>query len=110
MKMYRITTSFGKVYWARTQADAKTIAKRVGSEPVQTNVPTDHVGLCDFLNSLHDSGPTSAPPVETSSPPPPSGSALLDAGRTVDEAWQTLSLSRKLHFAALAMEDARDSL
>jgi len=50
MKMYKITTVYGKTYWARTQADAKTISKRVGSKWDQIDVPTDHAGLCDFLN------------------------------------------------------------
>lgn len=52
MKMYKITTSYGKTYWARTQADAKVISNRVGAKWDQLDVPTDHAGLCNFLNQL----------------------------------------------------------
>lgn len=84
---------------------------------VRLEVPTDSAGLCDFLNR------------PAACEPEPSTTPITDrfesrAGRLIDkesisythqaveldEAWEGLSLAQKLHYASLAMEDARNAL
>lgn len=85
MKMYKIVTVYGKTYWARTQADAKLVSKRVGAEWDQIDVPTDHAGLCDFLNqqvgSVAKQDEPAAPTVE-----PVAASSLADIERKFEPA------------------------
>jgi hypothetical protein len=97
--------------WTGTQADAKAQAKATGTPYEEVDVPVDKAGLMAFLNR-HRVG-AAAPPVLYSGPPvlsvsPPSGIvSYSDQSIAIDDAWEELPLARKLHFAALAMEDAR---
>ena len=104
-----------------TQAEAKKLDRDY--EPVE--VPTDKEGLIAYLNvskfvtqpepfaktevirtdSLLDDIIGSDP-----APLPPGKLSYIEQSIKLDEAWEELPLARKLHFAALAMEDARQAL
>lgn len=98
--------------FAGTQADAK--AK--GNGFTEVDVPTDKAGLIDYLNGMVDEarglttdraadmafGPIPTAPKPAAAPP-----SYADQSVAIDDAWDALPLARKLHFAALAMEDAR---
>lgn len=99
-----------------TQAEAKAIDK-TGFEQVE--VPTDKEGLIAYLNGLAHTGALGEytrdeyTPVVARQDPAIDASALLDrteASIGFDDAWQGFPLARKLHFAAMACEDARASL
>lgn len=95
-----------------TQAEAKAIDK--GFENVE--VPTDKEGLLAYLNMLGQElaeARDEYTPVVTRSDPPVDVEAVLartEASISFDEAWSDFPLARKLHFAAMACEDARSSL
>lgn len=113
MKLY--ITAAG--VYAGTQVEAKADGKGWQLE----EVPTDKYGLIDYLNKLVHKGsglPPFAP--EPVAPPTPEERKFLtdgprpvsytDQSVAIDEVWDKLPLARKLHFAALAMEDARAQL
>jgi len=100
--------------YAGTQADAKAMGK--GWEQVE--VPTDKAGLIDYLNARYESisrawdadvqearqSPVNAPPAHETAP------SYVHQSVAFEDAWQGFSLALKLHFAAQAMEAARDAL
>jgi hypothetical protein len=94
--------------WTGTQADAKAHAREAGVSWREVEVPTDKAGLMAFLNE-HRVGAkqpnelASVVPQATASP----AQGYTHSSVALDEAWQGLSLARKLHFSALAMEEAR---
>lgn len=107
--------------YAGTQADAKLRGKNFE----QIEVPTDKDGLLSYLNQMvnavedlrpatdpwagHETDPMYPLPVAQSAPlpPSPSHSAQLVA---FEDQWAEFPLARKLHFAALACEDAREAI
>lgn len=119
MKLY---TVLGTYYG--TQAEAHKAAREAGGTFLQVEVPTDKAGLIDYLNQKRtiystvdadyldvvkdvneDLDPSLAPtftPTHVDK-----GAAVTAASLDLDEQWEGLPLARKLHFAALAVEDAR---
>ena len=108
--------------WTGTQADAKAHAKEHATTWKEVEVPVDKAGLMSFLNQ-HKVG--AAGPVVFSAPSPapcevievegpqitkPAAPSYTHQSVAIDDAWDELSLARKLHFAALAMEEARTKL
>jgi hypothetical protein len=99
--------------WAGTQAEAKQLAREEGSGWEQVDVPTDKEGLLSFLdshrvNAMHGEA-----------------RAMIDAGRiepaepvqerptrslSLEDEWEALPLPLQLHYAALALERARDEI
>jgi hypothetical protein len=117
MKLY---TVLGTYYG--TQAEAHKAAREAGGTFLQVEVPTDKPGLIEYLNakrtiySTVDAGyldvvkdvnedldPSLAPPKSVIDPKPSYTEQSVD----LEERWSLLPLARKLHFAALAVEDAR---
>lgn len=104
--------------FAGTQAEAN--AK--GKGWTQVEVPTDKAGLIDYLNGMVEEARAAVPYDGGSgstfdTPPNPQpinmATAAVSAAHqsvAVDQSWEALPLARKLHFAALAMEDARAQL
>lgn len=127
MRLYRIVGSA----WAGTQAEAKKLSAEYNAPWHEAEIPTDKPGLLAFLNSTGARwrAEPPAPAVERTpagqfdpmaGDPIPSREQQLDEGYsldgtragshpslTFDDAWDGFPLARKLHFAALAMEDAR---
>lgn len=91
-----------------TQADARAINKQFD----EAEVPVDKAGLIDYLNRYTPIGFLQSEDefttvVERQDQPMPS---YADRTIAIDEVWEALPLARKLHFAAMAMEDARTAL
>lgn len=103
-----------------TQVDAKRLAKERGTSFEQVDVPTDKAGLMDYINQLKidvsaelHRGATEA--VDSFN----RGMAVADAhpqqdpikqSIQTDEDFEKLPIARQLHFAAIAMENAREAL
>ena len=115
MRFYRVNSAFP--YLVATQAQAKGDARRFKCQWEAHDVPTDKDGLMAYLNgqerlsALDDAAvtPTVAPPAclmsaQTELP------SYAHQSVAIDEAWEKLPLGQKLHYAALAMEDAREAL
>ena len=104
-----------------TQADAKRIAREMKCTWSQVDVPTDKASLMDYINrqrSLGNQGDTDLGPTDLEAYPSPLAEKNPEISKpdytsrsiAIDEEWERLPLARKLHFAALAMEDARAQL
>ena len=115
MRLY--ITQTGK--YVGTQADAKADGKNWH----QVEVPTDKPGLIEYLNALRwsEQARAVAPEAMTmdeikhSNTPEAQAEYVrrrdgISQSIALDDAWEALPLARKLHFAALAMEDARNTL
>lgn len=96
----------------------------------KVEIPTDAAGLCAWLNArrvpiclalvkpelsaeqAYGFDPTQPEPGPAPEPDKPAIPLPSFAHQSVaiDDAWAALPLARKLHFAALAMEDARAQL
>ncbi len=90
--------------WAGTQASA-------GKGHTQVDVPTDKPGLLEWLNNDHAvevpaNAERDAEFVERVATIP----TYTEQSVAIDDEWDKLPLARQLHFAALAMENARLSL
>ncbi len=76
----------------------------------QVEVPTHKPALIAWLNRfkpvLHEVGDVAAPPPPMAEQAPSYG----EWSCALDEAWEHLPLARQLHFAAIAMENARGAL
>lgn len=109
MKLYLV----GRKYIG-TQAEAKSAAKTTGGSFEPVDVPTDKEGLIGYLNAL--SGNSPAPTLQqkmealAATAERPSVLSHTEKSVAIDDAWDELPLARKLHFAADAMEAARDAL
>jgi len=106
---------------AATQEDARSVAKDRGFGPrafEKHDVPTDKDGLMSYINGLMRVEPElTDDEIRQSNTPEAQAVArermrpsYVDQSVALDEAWEALPLARKLHFAALAMEDARNQL
>lgn len=106
MRLYRSDDISAERQWAGTQDEANRLWGRGSWEQVE--VPTDKPGLLAWLNA---NGPDSRADIEPVAAPsevseaPASYAAVSIA---IDEAWEALPLARKLSFAAMALEDARE--
>lgn len=107
MKLYR--NSAGE--WFGTQADAK--ADKIEFSAVE--VPTDKAGLLDFLNLQGTeygvpyrpaSGNDNCEPTQPA-PVAPAAESHADKQVRFEDAFEQFPISKKLHFAALAVEEAR---
>lgn len=92
---------------APTQADAK----KLDPDFVQIDIPTDKNGLMAFVNNLYQ---RELPEREENPPvvplPPPPLPAREPVSIVFEDQWENFPLALKLHYAALAMEDARELL
>lgn len=112
----RLYTTAAGVY-VGTQVEAKRDGKGWQAEIV----PTDKTGLIDYLNKLKFGDcvdmiePEQPPLTEDEQETPHSfrqpmaqpAPGYTEHSVAIDDAWEGLPLARKLHFAALAMEEAR---
>jgi hypothetical protein len=107
-----------------TQADAKAINKNFE----QIDIPTDKPGLMAFVQGLYDEAnfvepvddevgcalfkePVTSPiSAEVFDPPPAAKPSYVDQSVNWDALFPTLPLAHQLHFAAMAMENARERL
>jgi hypothetical protein len=101
--------------WTGTQAEAKELGRDDGGWQ-QRDVPTDKEGLLDFLNR-HGVGEqddiarsTNGFPPRQAEPAPPAASNYTEQAIRFEDAFAAMPLALKLHFAALAMEEARDKI
>jgi hypothetical protein len=106
MRLYRSDDMMAAVQWAGTQDEAARLWGRNCWELVE--VPTDKPGLLAWLNAWGDR-PANKAPVPIVEPAPPSSSYAAQSV-AIDDAWEGLPLARKLHLAALALEEARAQL
>lgn len=88
---------------AGTQAEAKALDKNFE----QVDVPTDKPGLMAYINELM--GREHPQQVEEFVPSPPPAPVIPKSIQFEDQ-WDDFPLALKLHYAASAMEDARDTL
>ena len=93
-----------------TQADAKLRGKHFE----QIEVPTDKEGLLAYLNQfvnavedLRPDEPVKDVNEDIHPERAPSRPSYTAQSLDLDDQWESLPLARKLHFAALAVEDAR---
>lgn len=119
MRLYK--TDMGG--WAGTQADARKLALSDGSEGLwkQVEVPTDKPGLLAFLNDPFAWSP------DSEAAPVMSRDQQLDQGYSLDgtkagnlshaeslvlfeDEFEAFPLARKLHFAELALAEARSAI
>lgn len=108
MKLYIL----GRKYLG-TQADAKAAAKTTGGQFQLVDVPTDKDGLMAYLNRLMENGAAPGPTVQermNALSAEAKGESYTDRSVAIDDVFEALPLARKLHFAALAMEEARDAV
>ena len=100
--------------WTGTQADAKAHARDNATTWKEVEVPVDKAGLMAFLNRHKVGGSVAAPVVFPAFSPPAAAPVAApvygDRSIAIDDAWDGLPLSRQLHFAALAMEEARSKI
>lgn len=107
MRLYRNHDMTGVGQWTGTQDDANKDFGRGQWKLVE--VPTDKAGLIAWLNVIdRATAPTPPPQAVQHAPARYVAPSYTETSCSLDEAWEVLSLPRKLHFAALAMEDARD--
>lgn len=129
MRLYK--TDMGG--WAGTQADAKKLASEDGSEGLwaQVEVPTDKPGLLAFLNDSFAWSPDREPvwrrtrdgalftgrdgtvplaPAELSPPPQSAGNRHAAQLLAFEDEFESFPLARKLHFAELALAEARSAI
>jgi hypothetical protein len=101
-----------------TQADAKAVNRNFE----QIDIPTDKAGLMAFVQELYNEIDNSGthpgdPDLLAPEPEPvldprpvPVVETYTATSVSLDEQFAKLPLAHKLHFAALAMEDARERL
>ena len=110
MIFYLVETETGhRVY--KTQAEAKSVSK----DYIQIDVPTDKDGLLATLQEFYTMLDTvraetlENKPESISQNPEPT-IPLIPTKQQFEDAWDKFPLALQLHYAALAMEEARDRL
>lgn len=118
MIFYIATDENGQRQLRGTQADAKAVNKNFE----QVDIPTDKTGLMayiqDLFTKIDGSAPVEAPEVEPSDGEaelpaepavrtPPVQPSYTEWSVKIEDAWDKLPLAHQLHFAAIAMENAR---
>jgi hypothetical protein len=109
---------------AATQADAKKLDRNFE----QVDIPTDKAGLMSYINRLmsaaevlgigpvrgidgpFDMDDAGQPITDIPMPVEPAKPSYIERSISLDDEWEKLSLARKLHFGALALEEARLAL
>lgn len=113
MKLYLVNDSNGNALrFEGTQSDAKSASKLAEGDFEQFEVPTDKAGLIEFLNT---GNPLTGQPSEDSyetvvERQDPQGPSSSDVSIAIEDAWDKLPLATQLHYAARAVEDARDQI
>ena len=104
MIFYTAIDELGRKHLVGTQADARAINKQFE----QIDIPTDKAGLMAYVQDLMDQvGASEAPAavsVPVQAPAPPS---YAHYSVKLDEEFEKLPIAHQLHFAAMAMENAR---
>lgn len=85
-----------------TQADAR----KLDPNYVQIDIPTDKPSLMAFVNEMYSRTGV----VEAQVVTPVREPSYTDVSIALEDSWEELPLAMKLHFAGLAMEEARISL
>jgi len=90
-------------HWVGTQAEAgKLVRAGDGGSWVLVEVPTDKEGLLAFLNARLQ--------IKAAAPVAPSAGNYSAQSIAFEDAFAALPLALKLHFAALAIEEARQAI
>lgn len=101
--------------WASTIDDWKSAMKAEGAvgtlKELTVNVPTDKLGLLEFLtfhgvNTLHPCGTTIVSHVVQNMEPPKEPPETTIRSLTLDEMFEQAPLGQRLTLAQLALEDA----
>ena len=112
MIFYSVIGPDGREVLVHTKEKAQAINK----EFQKIDVPTHSAGLQDFIQRLmdaaHAANAVQAKPEVVINTPPPVMAPVAQPSYTqqsiaIEDAWDKLPLTQKLHFASLAMEDAR---
>lgn len=98
MIFYLSIDESGRRCLVSTQAEARSI----NSDFEQMDIPTSKEELRQFVQNLYD---LPEPPAPSAREP-----SYSEASVSIDEIFDNLPLARQLHFAALAMENARVKL
>lgn len=118
MRFYYVPAAPATDRWHRTQDDARRAARSASGGGASVfdivEVPTDQKGLLHYLtereigDEMVRLGVTAA--YVDASPPAPAAPSVALQSLQMDEAFDALPLARQLHFAAIAMENARASI
>lgn len=111
MRLYRNDDMTAAVQWAATQGEANQAFGRGRWSLI--DVPTDKPGLLAWLNANAFAPDAAQTPVVVPAQAVQEREARPSYAETslgLDDAWEALPLPRKLHFAGLALEDARAAL
>lgn len=114
MIFYIATDADGQRHLVGTQADARAIDRNF----VQVDIPTDKAGLRGYIQDLLTeidelrlgAGRETTPGTGATSATQPPAPSYVQQSVNLDEQFDKLPLAHQLHFAAIAMENARDRL
>lgn len=98
-------------FYTNTRGDWET--RQADCDPAlgpweRVDLPDDSPGMLALLKSHR--WRTSAEAGQGAADPAPRGDSYAARSVAIEDAWDALPLARQLHFAALAMERARESL
>lgn len=121
MKVYLVQSAPPATRWQSQKTEAEKLRRTYGGEvEIVLVAENGRDELTHFLNGRESASPTFITRDEIVNSNTPE--AQLEARRiadpdsysaqslSLDDAWEALPVARKLHFAALAMEAARDAL
>ena len=120
MRLYRVSgqSAAERREWVGTQADAKARSKERGGFFDLVEVPTDKDGLIAYLNGMEAPAELSRDEILHSNTPEAQEAAkrLMQpesyAAKSLrfEDEFAAMPLATQLHYAALAMENAREKL
>lgn len=85
--------------------------KELLSDSSEIDIPTDKEGLMSFIQDMLDRiPPQQEEEAENKMPPEPAPVSNTDTLVSFEDQWEEFPLARKLHFASLAVEEARDTI
>ncbi len=112
MRLYLNDDMTAAIQWAGTKDDANKLFGRGRWELI--DIPTEKPNLLLWLNAqdrdrqIHSSVLGQIEDIKEASRGMEALDSYAAASLALDDAWEALPLPRKLHFAALALEDARE--
>lgn len=107
MRLYRNDDMTAVQQWAGTQEEANKAFGR--GQWSLVDVPTDKPTLLAWLNGDAFDRRAIVAPIGVA-PIAPAGPSFADRTIALDDAWDALPLARKLHFAELALGEARTAI
>jgi hypothetical protein len=105
MIFYTATDADGRTHWEKTQADARAINKNFEQVDVPVDKPGLHVWLNVMQQKIDETGLHADP-----APPAPKPESYTDKSNRFEDEFAAMPVSLQLHYAALAMENAREQL